>query len=81
MEDAAEDDDDARLYSSQFVIGTCSAFGVEAQEDEHTWIMNIMMGSLGSYLDGFSPWRIPPWPGALTAMAIAEFASDAAQLL
>ena len=31
--------------------------------------MNMMMGFLGSYLEGFAPWMMPPWLGARAAAA------------
>ena len=33
-------------------------------------MIKVMIGLLGLYLDGFMPWRMPPWPGALTVMAM-----------
>ena len=34
-----------------------------------TCIMNIMMGLLGLYIEGFPPSKMPPWGGALTVLA------------
>ena len=33
-------------------------------------MIKVVIGLLGLYLDGFMPWRMPPWPGALTVMAL-----------
>ena len=35
-----------------------------------TWMMKRMMGFLGSYLEGFWPWRMPPWFAALAMLAM-----------
>lgn len=61
MEDAAEDDDDTSLLM-RFVSVCIKLWHTEWR---FTWIMNMMSGFFGSYLEGFAPSIMPAWLAAL----------------
>lgn len=52
--------------------------GVRGYPRRLTWMMNMIMGFLGSYLDGLPPSRMPPWGAALT---VEEGAREATVLV
>lgn len=65
MEEVAEDDDEAGLYTrwSVAVGGNEQSIAIMTGQ-QLTWMMKMIMGSLGLYSDGLEPSTTPAWEGA-----------------